>query len=116
MFAIKSRLMTQFYPRHLDVADVIVAVAGIEVEHGILSSIADTIASSETTKVIMRSRDIGGNSRSDGVGSCQVERVLGERPSRREHGAVLGTVNARRCASHTRAALIKPDASRFTRE
>jgi hypothetical protein len=33
-FAIKSRFMTQLYPRHLDVADVIVTVAGIEVEHG----------------------------------------------------------------------------------
>jgi len=33
-FAIASRLMTQLDPRHLDVADVIIAVAGIEVEHG----------------------------------------------------------------------------------
>jgi hypothetical protein len=35
-FAIKSRLMTRLHPRHLDVADVIVAVAvaRIEVEHG----------------------------------------------------------------------------------
>ena len=43
--AITFRLMTQLYPGHLDVADVVIAVAGIEVEHGILSSRADTIAS-----------------------------------------------------------------------
>ena len=49
---------------------------------GILSSTADTIASRETTRVIMRSRGIGGNSRSDGVGRCEVEPVLGTRPSR----------------------------------
>jgi hypothetical protein len=42
-FAIESRLMTRLYPRHLNVAGVIVAVAGIEVEHGMLSSMADTI-------------------------------------------------------------------------
>jgi hypothetical protein len=44
-FAIKSRLVTRLHPRHLDVADVIVAVAvaGIEVEHGVLTSIADAI-------------------------------------------------------------------------
>jgi len=30
----------------------------------------------------MRSREIWGNSRSDGVGRCEVEPVLGERPSR----------------------------------
>jgi hypothetical protein len=34
LFAIKARFMTQLYPRHLKVADVIIAVAGIEVEHG----------------------------------------------------------------------------------
>jgi hypothetical protein len=34
VLAITSRLMTQFYPRHLDVAYVIIAIAGIEVEHG----------------------------------------------------------------------------------
>ena len=33
-FAIKSRLMTRVDPRHLNVTDVIIAVAGIEVEHG----------------------------------------------------------------------------------
>jgi hypothetical protein len=33
--------------------------------------------------VIMRSREIVGNSRSDSVGSCTVERVLGARASRR---------------------------------
>jgi hypothetical protein len=82
-FAITSRLMTQLYPRHLDVADVIIAVAGFEVEHGILSSRSDTIAPIETTKVIMRSREIWGNSRSDGVGRYEVEPVLGERPSHR---------------------------------
>jgi hypothetical protein len=32
-FAITSRLTLQFNPRHLDVADVIIAVTGIEVEH-----------------------------------------------------------------------------------
>ena len=34
LFAIKSRFMTRLDPRHLDVANVIIAVAGIEVEHG----------------------------------------------------------------------------------
>jgi hypothetical protein len=82
-FAITSKLMTQLDPRHVDVADVISAIAGIEVEHGIPSSRAETIASIETTRVIMLSRAISGNSRSDGVGPCEVERVLGERPSRR---------------------------------
>ena len=50
-FAIKSRLDARDSIHGISiVADVVVAVAGIEVEHGILSSIADTIASIETTK------------------------------------------------------------------
>jgi hypothetical protein len=32
-FAITSMPMTQLYPRHLDVADVVMAITGIEVEH-----------------------------------------------------------------------------------
>jgi hypothetical protein len=43
-FAIKSRLMTQLHPRHLDVADVILTVTWIEVEHGFPSSTANKIA------------------------------------------------------------------------
>jgi hypothetical protein len=35
--AIKSRLVMPLDPRHLDIADVIIAVVGIELEHGILS-------------------------------------------------------------------------------
>jgi hypothetical protein len=93
-FTVEFRLMTLLYPRHLDIADVIAAVTGIEVEHGMLSSRADTIASSETMKEIMRSRHIGGNSRSDGVGSCQVERVLGDRPSHRGRGALRSAPSA----------------------
>lgn len=38
------------------------------------------------------------NSRSGGVGSCQVKGVVDARRSRPKHGAVLGTFNARRCA------------------
>jgi hypothetical protein len=80
-FAIKSRFMTRLYPRHLDVANVIIAVAGIEVEHGFPPSMADTTTSTETTRVIMRSREVRGNSRSESVGPCQVEAVLLERQS-----------------------------------
>jgi hypothetical protein len=79
-FAITSRFMKRLDPRHLDVPDVIVAVAGIEVEHGMLSSTADRISSTETTRVSMRSREVGGNSRSERVGPCEVECVLRERP------------------------------------
>lgn len=43
--AITFRLMTQLQPWHFDVADVIVAVAGIEVEHG------DSLVDSEHDRV-----------------------------------------------------------------
>jgi hypothetical protein len=52
-------------------------------------------------EAIMGSRRTGGNSRSDGVG---VEGVLEYGHHAREHGAVLGTVNARRCAPPADAA------------
>ena len=82
-FAITSRLMTRLDPRHLDVADVIIAIAGIEVEHGPPYG-AKQSHSLRRMKMIMGSRHIGGNSRSDGVGRCEVEPVLGERKSQRE--------------------------------
>jgi hypothetical protein len=44
LFAFKSRLMTQIYPRHLNGAVVIVAVAWIKVAHGFSLSVAHSIA------------------------------------------------------------------------
>jgi hypothetical protein len=75
-FAIEARRTSQFSPRHLDVAYVIVAVTGVGVEHG-------SLVWDEPDRVyrdgesIMRSRRTAGNSRSDRVGSCEVERGPG---------------------------------------
>jgi hypothetical protein len=63
------------------------------------------------TRAIMRSRDVGGNSRLEGFGSCAVERVLGERPSRREHGgfAPCPSVRRTRCSPpSTASSAIRP--------
>src|SRR5712671_6170109 len=53
-------------------------------------------------EVIMRSRSACGNSRSSGFGWCGVARALVDRERvghhARHHRAVLGTVNAPRCA------------------
>jgi hypothetical protein len=83
VFALRSGLMTQLYPWHLDVADVIITVAWIEIEHGFPRRWRTRSRLIETTTAIMRSLDIGGNSRLDGVGPSWVERVLVKRPSRK---------------------------------
>jgi hypothetical protein len=71
--AIRMYLMREVHPRHLDVADVIVSLTRIEVEHRVLDRlVGGRIRSNDP---IMKTDRIRGNSRSAGVGLSEVECV-----------------------------------------
>jgi hypothetical protein len=78
--SVRARTAAQFDPRHLDVADVVVSVTRIEIEHRF--SITQTISSIVTDGTIMGSCRTDHNSRSDRVEGFWSATVLGERPSR----------------------------------
>jgi hypothetical protein len=91
-------------PGHVDLARVVVAVTRVEVEHGSLLAPAHAVAVAATDVAIMGGACRSSNSRLAGIGRCWVECDADAGHHAIQHGAVLGAVNALRCAPTARFA------------